>query len=176
MNREITHAAEKSSLYFSVWWDDWRAKHTEQPADPQLSPPCAARWHEIAFSCFAFPIAGSLESHAQVLQRPVGHIPLGITAIPSRREGREMQAKRDGQAARREELGGKEPCCGGSRWAQARSWKLCYRTGRAEAVIHCDNVIQNKAAGHLDSSAVELGNEPIIPTSQHSSLCCQQIS
>lgn len=23
-----------------------------------------------------------------------------------------MQAKRDGQAARREELGGKEPCCG----------------------------------------------------------------
>lgn len=112
MNREITHAAEKSSLYFSVWWDNWRAKHTEQPADPQLSPPCAARWHEIAFSCFAFPIAGSLESHAQVLQRPVGHIPLGITAIPSRREGREMQAKRDGQAARREELGGKEPCCG----------------------------------------------------------------
>uniref|UniRef100_A0A8C5UJU4 Uncharacterized protein n=1 Tax=Malurus cyaneus samueli TaxID=2593467 RepID=A0A8C5UJU4_9PASS len=52
----------------------------------------------------------SPESHAQVLQRPVGHIPLGITSIPAG-EREEMQAKRDGQAVGREELRGAGKDC-----------------------------------------------------------------
>jgi len=51
--------------------------------------------------------AAALQSHAPVLQGPVGHIPPGITAIPSSREGRD--AGQEGWATEGRER--KEPCC-----------------------------------------------------------------
>ncbi|KAF2977358.1 hypothetical protein EK904_006265 [Melospiza melodia maxima] len=62
------------------------------------------------FAVFTYAAGGrtasvALQSHTQVLQRPVGHIPPGIKSIPAG-EREEMQAKRDGQAVGREELRG----------------------------------------------------------------------
>lgn len=87
-------------------------------------------------SCFAFSISGSPELHAQVLQRPVGHMPPGITSIPAG-EREKMQAKRNGQAVGREELRG-----AGKEWAveniqmnTGRSWRTVLQ-GRERGSSH----------------------------------------
>lgn len=93
----------------SIFLSDKLAGQPGTPNSPQTSSsslPALPGDVRLLFPASRSP-SEALRSHTpKVLQRPVGHIPPGITSIPSRREGREMQAKRDGQAVGREEQGG----------------------------------------------------------------------
>lgn len=101
MNRETVHAAEKSSLCPS---SDALAGEPGTPSSPQ--PPSGSlpvlpgdRDRIFLLRIFLLRIP-----HQRVFRvpGPAGHIPLGITSIPSSREGSELE---DGQAAGREGLG-----------------------------------------------------------------------
>lgn len=123
MNREMAHEAEKSGLYFSS------DKLSGQPGtlnSSQISSsslPVLPGDRRLLFPAL-HSASVALQSHTQVLQRPVGHIPPGITSIPAG-EREEMQAKRDGQAVGREECrgAGKEWAIGNIQINPGRSWR-----------------------------------------------------